>query len=104
MSAPALRDVAYVAERLGVSVQSVYDLVFHKRIAVVRLGSGRGGRAHAPLRFLDDDIDAFIAARREPATDKPTRAVLGPRRVPRGRVARVLDLPGAQRFARAAGK
>jgi hypothetical protein len=104
MSAPVLRDVAYVAARLCISEQGVYDLVFHKRIAVVRLGSGRGGRrGHAPLRFLDEDIDAFITSRREPAADrKPDAAAAAPpspvRRVGR-RAARVLELPGSDRYA-----
>src|SRR5262245_9764675 len=109
MSGGALRDVAYVAARLGVSEQVVYNLVFQQHIAVGRLGSGRGGRqGHAPLRFLDADIDAFITARRAPAVDVAATAAQAPiaetvvRTVPRRRAARVLDLPGADRFVGAA--
>lgn len=103
-----LRDVAYVAARLGISEVAVYRYVTLKRIAVVRLGSGEGGRKHALLRFLDADIDAFIAARRAPAIvpAAPIAVAPGPRAVPRRRAARVIDLPGADRFVggrRAAG-
>lgn len=100
MSAGGLRDVAYVAARLGLSVQGVYALVAQKSIAVVRLGSGRGGRGHAPLRFLDADIDAFIQARRAPAAVSSSPVVETPRPMPVAgrRRARVLDLPGADRF------
>jgi excisionase family DNA binding protein len=96
MSDTPLRSRTYVAERLGISVRTLYELVAAKRIAYVRIGQGRNLRA---IRFRDEDIDAFIARNRQPSVpvepdpDPPTSTT--PVRRQR---ARVVDLEGGDRY------
>lgn len=61
-----------VAERLACSKTFVYMLVQRRRIPHVRLGEGNGG-----IRFLSDDVDAYLysvrvgASTRDPAIARP---------------------------------
>lgn len=58
-TAPPLLDIKQAAARLGISTQYLYRLCSEKRIAYVRLGTS--------IRFDQDDLQAWIAARRVPA-------------------------------------
>lgn len=108
MSQGPLRDVTYAAERLGLSVAAIYRLVAAKQIAHVDVGTGyrshKGevGYHRTVLRFLDADIDAFIARRRVPSATPAEEAPAAPRLVAtprrRARARAVVDLPGADRY------
>ncbi len=66
--------VADVAERLGVSISLVYELVSQKLIACYRVGSGRG-----TIRFAEADIDAYLQSRKQSVPGAP---VAKPRKRP----------------------
>lgn len=50
-----LLKVAEVAQRLNCSPSFVYQLVEQRRIAHLRIGKGTGG-----IRFLPDDVEAYL--------------------------------------------
>ena len=54
--------VADVAERLGVSVSLVYEIVAKGDISCYRIGPRRGA-----IRFEEEDVDAYLKSRRQPA-------------------------------------
>jgi excisionase family DNA binding protein len=60
--------VKQAAERLRVSVATVYQLCATRRLAHVRLGLGRG-----TIRIREDDLTAFLAgaAVRTPESARP---------------------------------
>ena len=81
---PCLLKPSEVAVRLGVSRSWVYAAAADGRLPSIRLGGTDG-----PLRFVPEDLDAWIETARgagEPATParRPSGAPLGPRRPPRG--------------------
>lgn len=67
MTPPVLLDTAAAAERLSCSEAMVRKLVADRRLAVIKVGT--------LVRFLAEDLDAFVVANR--------RAALSPRAVPR---------------------
>ena len=76
MSAGPLRDVQYVAQRLGVPVSWVYAAVESGRLPSYRIGRYR--------RVADDDLERWIAAQRvdvaaAPLDVVPTSTSAGPR-------------------------
>ena len=102
MSDRVLRDVKYAAERLGVSVSNIYRLCALKQLAYVDCNSGKPQKKSAPpvtrhravMRFLDEDLDAFIARRRiAPVSQGETRR---PQAV--ATRATALPLPTVRRF------
>lgn len=56
--------LAEVAERLGISLRQVQAHVADGRLAAVNVGRGAERK---DLRVLDDDLDAFVRARKLPA-------------------------------------
>jgi excisionase family DNA binding protein len=56
---PRLLKPSEVARRLGVSRTWLYEAARSGRIPSVRLGD-----AHGPLRFVEDDLDEWIASAR----------------------------------------
>lgn len=64
-SATLLR-AADVAERLGISLRQAYE-VMRRELPTISVTSGNGGR-----RVHSDDLDAWIAAKREQAKAKLT--------------------------------
>lgn len=105
MSDRDLRDAAYAAKRLGVSVSNIYRLVSTHQLAYVDINTGVVPKKAAKpvtrnrhvMRFLDEDLDAFIARRRIPAIPREEPRV--PVAAPTRRSAAVLQLPGADRYA-----
>lgn len=69
MNSLADKGVMYAAQRLGCSVANVYRLVESKQLPFVNVGASE---ERPTLRFLDEDLDAFIARRRAPAAEEPT--------------------------------
>lgn len=61
-SATRLLSVREAAERLGVSIRHVHDLVKDRHVATVRLGRR--------LLFAPSDLEEFIASCRIPAADR----------------------------------
>jgi excisionase family DNA binding protein len=53
----ALLSVSEVADRLGIAVSTVYDLVRQHQIGHHRLGTGRGR-----ILFSEQDLSAYLAA------------------------------------------
>jgi excisionase family DNA binding protein len=51
-----------VATKLGVPIGTVYSMVAHRRIPHVRLGKRL-------VRFREEDVDAYIAAKRVAAVE-----------------------------------
>lgn len=68
-----LVDIAWVAERLGVTVRFVRRLVAEHRIPYIKLGG--------PVRFDRADVERFIDDARRPASAKTQDASFGRRRV-----------------------
>lgn len=62
--------LAEVAERLGISLRQVQAHVADGRLAAVNVGRGAERK---DLRVLDDDLDAFVRARKLPAASLPLR-------------------------------
>lgn len=60
---------AELAQRLGVSRSWLYDAARTGRIPSVRLGGADG-----PLRFIEDEVDAWLAASRPARTVTDGRA------------------------------
>jgi hypothetical protein len=106
MTPAPLRTVAEVCARLQVSRATVDLLVKSRQLAAVDVSSHvarpdarvQGVRRRPELRFLDTDVDAFLAARRTPVTVagvQPARpSLVRPRRAPR----QILEAPGAARY------
>lgn len=62
--------LAEVAERLGISLRQVQAHVADGHLAAVNVGRGAERK---DLRVLDDDLDAFVRARKLPAASLPPR-------------------------------
>ena len=60
MSLPRTRSVKEVHAKTGIPVRTLYDEIAKRRL--VALHYGETGRA---VRLLDDDVSAWIKARRE---------------------------------------
>ena len=99
-----LRDVKYAAARLGVSVSNIYRLTATKQLAYVDCNSGKPQRKSSPpvtrhravMRFLDEDLDAFIARRRVASVPKDEHHT--PQAVAARAAAATLPLPTVRRF------
>ena len=108
MSDRRLHDIRYAAERLGLSVESVYLLVKTKQLSYVDVNTFVTTRRpirtrhRAVLRFTDEDLEAFIARRRVHATprpgDQPEIPAPAETRKRRRRSGLVTKLPGADRY------
>lgn len=59
-----------VAERLGISLRQVQAHVADGHLAAVNVGRGAERK---DLRVLDDDLEAFVRARKLPAASLPPR-------------------------------
>lgn len=74
------KGVPYAAERLGCSVANVYRLVAAGELPAVDVGCRTTGTRRRPtLRFLDEDLDAFITERRsgvQAVAEEPAPRVL----------------------------
>lgn len=111
MSDRLLRPVAYALEKLAVSRRTLKRLVESGQLAYVDVATrtptrtDRQGKWTNPeLRFLDEDLDAFIARRRVEAVEQPRdEATAQSRQFISGRRPRVppdiAHLPGARRYA-----
>lgn len=78
------KGVAYAARRLGCSVQGIYRLVEARQLPYVNVGSSNSKR-RPTLRFLDEDLDAFITHRRVAALPPPNEKTPELTLVSRGR-------------------
>jgi hypothetical protein len=104
MSTRELHDVQYAAKRLGVSVSNIYRLCALKQLAYVDCNSGKPQRKSSPpvtrhravMRFLDEDLDAFIARRRVASVPKDDHHM--PQAVATRAAATALPLPTERRF------
>lgn len=58
-----------VADRLGVSISLVYELVARREITCYRIGRGRG-----TIRFAEADVEAYLERRRCPVSGESASA------------------------------
>jgi excisionase family DNA binding protein len=69
----ALLTVKQVAERLGVSQATIYEMCARRKLTHLRLGVGRG-----TIRLRDEDLDAFLQEATvqpdEPTAPQPSSA------------------------------
>jgi excisionase family DNA binding protein len=66
--------VEELADKLGVSISLVHELVTRKRIPCYRIGTGRG-----TIRFEEADVEDYLQSCRQPAASAVTApAVLPP--------------------------
>lgn len=94
MAAPQLLTVLQAAERLGVSDDTVRNLVHAGKLSYVRVTTGD---KKGPLRFTEADLDAFIQRnRRVAAAEKEYPDVS---RVPHRKRRSLANLDEAQRYA-----
>lgn len=112
VEARPLLTIEEAAQRLSISVSTVYRLVESNALTYVdvstRVSSGRprGAQARPTIRFREEDLAGFIAARLVPAEhqglstdDVAVHDESGRQR--RGRPIRTISsLPGADRYAR----
>ena len=64
---PNLLTVNEVAERLGISVSLVYQMVESGKLTVLRIGNGRG-----TIRFHPEDLESYLNTCRVQATQPET--------------------------------
>jgi excisionase family DNA binding protein len=57
-----------VAERLNVSLSTVYGLIESGKLACHRIGRGRGA-----VRVSEEDLGAYLESCRNPVDDQPKR-------------------------------
>jgi predicted DNA-binding transcriptional regulator AlpA len=113
MSQVPLLTAADVMTRLAISRATLDALIAAKELPVVDVGAHvqrpdqprKGARVNRALRFREEDIEAFLAARRQAAVARSKEAAAPEpkassmrERQPRHR-GRLLEMPGALRYA-----
>jgi hypothetical protein len=109
MTPPPLRTVDEVCARLQISRATLDLLVKSRQLAAVDVSSHvarpdrrvQGLRARPELRFLDEDLDAFLRSRRTPVAAGDSLGARAAHARPvlvRRRAAAALTTPGAARY------